>query len=183
MPKKNIGVNLDEEEIAIFEKNRDEAGFDSNADFIKARCLNKTPSAQVRSDDSLEPEMETSEERRRRMRISAVMLKNLPISSLSADELKLYNVMLDVILKTHKVDALQRLEHGGRSVGQTIREFEPKYTVVGDHNALPEKSDALLCFDATCNVAWEHQFRESRRKHMREVHGWTTEQLIAVGDL
>lgn len=179
MPKKNIGFNATEEETELFEKNRDEAGFASNADFIKARCLNLVPSAQVRPgkpDDQVE--LENAEERRRRLRISNVILKNLPISSLGPEELKHYVLVLDAILKTHKVDALTH-----NRTASIIKEFEPQYTVVQDAPALPEKPNLLWCFEAKCETKFDVGFNESRRKHMREVHGWTVDQLIAVGDL
>lgn len=176
MPKKNIGVNLDEEELALFEKNRDGAGFESNADFIKARCLNKIPSAQVR--DEGEPELETPEEKRRHYRITAVILKNLPISSLDFEELKLYNLTLDAILKTHKVEALMRGD-----TRRLVEQFEPKYRVIEDIKALPEKEGILYCFDKGCPRTWSPEFPSSRRNHMIHDHQWTTDQLIAVGDL
>ena len=183
MPKKNVGVNLDEEGLAKFEKNRDEGGFGTNAEFIIAKCVESNSSVTVGrpGESDQEPELELPEERRRRLRISNVIGKSLPISALSAEELKLYNLVLDAILKTHKVD---QLTHG--RTNELVRQFEPKYRVdpaPSNYAALPEKAGLLYCFEASCDQAWEPQFRSSRRDHMMKEHGWNTDKLISVGDL
>ena len=183
MPKENVGVNLDEDQLKRFEENRDGGGFGSNAEFIIARCVENQASVSIGKpgESDQDPVLETQEERRRRLRISNVIGKSLPISALSAEELKLYNLVLDAILKTHKVD---QLTHG--RTNELVRQFEPKYRVdpaPSNYAALPEKAGLLYCFEASCDQAWDPQFRSSRRDHMMKEHGWNTDKLISVGDL
>lgn len=182
--KKNIGANLSEEEVKLFEEKRTEAGYDSNAEFIKARCLSLEPKITVAAPSSVQ----TSEEEIHELKFQILRL-NAELMKEKIENTRLKNERLKSGLPRAVQNriAMQASETNGVQVpavweNGAWRDKRPEDYIEPAREPL-RIPEALYCYEADCKEKpWDRGLKNARRDHMITVHKWTSEQLDAVGD-
>lgn len=178
--KKNIGANLSEEEVKLFEEKRIEAGFDSNAEFIKARCLSLEPKITVAAPSN----PQTSEEEIHELKAEILRL-NKDLTKEKIENLRLKNERLKNGLPQSSKLKIAVDESGRNSVGvpRIWEGGEWKAKQRFEELTKPKGPEPLYCYEADCKEKpWDPALKNARREHMITVHKWTSEQLQAVGD-